>query len=91
VARLTTGRLARLLARAAHTRRFFNTSLDGGLELFELFRASRRSSSARCAFGAAISGLRVDQRYQLFPARLGSLGVARITQPLIRKPTLPSR
>src|SRR5205823_7456809 len=34
---------------------FLSPSLDGGLPLLELFNPSRRSSSAICAFKAAIS------------------------------------
>ena len=36
---------------------FFNPSLDGGLPLFELFNASRRSSSAIWALSAATSAM----------------------------------
>jgi hypothetical protein len=44
-------RSRRLLTRAG----FFKPSLDGGLELFELFNPSRRSNSAIRAFKAAFS------------------------------------
>src|SRR5450631_3967043 len=44
----------RLLVRAARGG-FLSPSLDGGLPLLELFNPSRRSSSARRAFSAAIS------------------------------------
>jgi hypothetical protein len=50
--RLLAGRL-RLLTRGG----LFSPSLDGGLPLFELFNPRRRSSSATCAFSAAISAL----------------------------------
>jgi hypothetical protein len=43
----------RLLTRGG----LFSPSLDGGLPLFELFNPRRRSSSATCAFSAAISAL----------------------------------
>jgi hypothetical protein len=76
----------KLLTRAG----FFNPSLDGGLELFELFNPSRRSSSARRAFSAAISAV-CAAISAISSSRLGSLGVARIIRLLIQKPIPPSR
>jgi len=49
--------LARTLAKLDPRAGFFSPSLDGGLPLFELFKPSRRSSSAIWAFSAPTSAM----------------------------------
>src|ERR1019366_612441 len=69
---------------------FFNPSLDGGLPLFELFNPSRRSSSAICAFKAAISAACVAIS-AISSFRDGSAGDAGFIESLNRTPTPMSR
>src|ERR1019366_5063000 len=69
---------------------FFNPSLDGGLPLFELFNPSRGSSSAICAFKAAISAACVAIS-AISSFRDGSAGEAGFIESLNRTPTPMSR
>jgi hypothetical protein len=92
-ARLPLGFLARLRTRAG----LFSPSLDGGLPLFELFKPSRRSSSAILAFKAAFSATSAAicaacaLTSAISSSREGSLGDSRIIRFLNRKPSPPSR
>src|ERR1019366_9084259 len=79
-------RSRRLVTRAG----FFSPSLDGGLPLFELFKPSRRSSSAICAFKAAISAA-CAAISAISSSRDGSAGESGFIESLNRTPIPMSR